>query len=249
MRLLNFKKNIKTDIGNPYILGSTVDDKGCNFAIFSKNATSIKLLLFEDERSNKPKYIIDFNIKLNKTGDIWHIYVYNIGLGFFYGYSIDGYYEPAKSGYRFNQNKLLLDPYAKAVGGKCYWHLSNAYGYDPNSNLGDLSFSKEKNYETEVKSIIVDNSKFDWENDKPLNIPLKDSIIYEMHVRGFTIHESSKVKYPGTYLAITEKISYLKELGITSVELLPVFEFNELEDLRFNPDTKERLKNFGDILL
>ncbi len=240
----NFSQNLKTEKGNPDNLGSTLDKNGCNFAIYSKNAEIISLLLFNKNDLSIPTYIVPLNKKFNKTEDVWHIYVYGVKKGQHYGYSIDGPYCPKKKGHRFNPNKLLLDPYAKTVSGGCHWNYFNSYGYDINSGEGHVSFSKEKNYDSIVKSIVIDENDFNWGNDIPLNTPWEDTIIYEMHVRGFTFDRSSKIKYPGTYLGVIEKIPYLKELGITSIELLPIYEFNELENNKFNPVTKERLKNF-----
>lgn len=235
--------NLKTEPGNPYLFGATLDHKGCNFALFSKNAKSVSLLLFNSNDNSKPSHIILLDNKINKTGDVWHIYIQDIKQGQQYGYIIDGPYEPNK-GHRFNKNKLLVDPYTKAVTGSYNWNKNEAFGYIIGSDLKDLSFGSQKNYDSEVKSVIVDCADFDWEGDKQLNIPLKDSIIYEAHVRAFTQDPSSKVKYPGTYLGLIEKIPYLKKLGITTIELLPVHEFNELENTRLNPVTKKRLKNF-----
>lgn len=236
------KTKLKTEAGNPYSLGAALNGDGCNFAVFSKNARRVFLLLYNSKDAN-PEYIIPLNSKINKTGDIWHIYVYGVKSGQCYGYAFDGKYKPDKTGHRYNVHKLIVDPYSKALCGQSHWD-ERSFGFDLNSNKGYHSFSKVNNYDSGVKSIVVGNTKFDWNNDKPLNIPFSKTIIYEMHVRGFTIDKSSKVKYPGTYLGIIDKIPYLKELGVTAVELLPVFEFNELEDIRFNPITKERLKNF-----
>ncbi len=237
-------EELKTKKGNPDILGATLDKSGCNFAIYSENAENIKLILFKKSDLKKPTHIIDFDKNINKTDNIWHIYIYGIKNGQHYGYSIDGSYNPDKKGHRFNPNKLLLDPYSKAVSGSCNWNFSNSYGYDINSNEGHTSFSKDNNFSSASKSIVVSDNDFDWGDDRSPNIPWKDTIIYEMHVRGFTRDTTSKVKYPGTYHGMIKKIPYLKDLGITAIELLPVFEFNELENNRFNPITKEKLKNF-----
>jgi len=237
------KNGLKTEPGSPYLFGANLDHNGCNFALFSKNATNVTLLLYEKNNIKTPSHKIDFDKKINKTGNVWHIYIHGVKHGQLYGYAIDGPYIP-EEGHRFNLNKLLIDPYSRAVSGSYHWNKSEAFGYIIGSKEGDLSFSKEKNYDTDVKSIAIDCTDFDWENDKPLNIPMKDSIIYEMHVRAFTYDKSSGVKYPGTYVGVIEKIPYLKDLGITTVELLPIHEFNELENIRINPETKEKLKNF-----
>ncbi|MCB1190565.1 MAG: glycogen debranching protein GlgX [Leptospiraceae bacterium] len=244
MRRIISKSGLSTDVGSPYELGATPAVNGCNFALFSKNATKVNLLLFEKETDSEPSCFIELDPKLNKTGDIWHIFLYGIGHGQLYGYTVDGPYHP-EMGHRFNVNKLLLDPYARAVCGNYDWDKESAYGYDIKSKLGDLSFSHQKNFEVAAKAAVVDHFQdFDWGNDKPLNIPKTDTIIYEMHVRGFTVDPSSGVEHPGTYLGAIEKIPYLKKLGVTTVELLPVHGFNHLENTNYNPKTKERLVNF-----
>jgi glycogen operon protein len=237
------KDGINTLSGRPYIYGATLYPEGCNFALFSKNATSVSLLLFNDYKDSEPAHIIALDKRLNKTGDMWHIFVEGIKEGQYYGYAVDGPYDPV-NGHRFNVNKLLIDPYSKAVSGHYHWNKSSAYGYDRNHPDRDLFFCKIKNYDTHSKSIVVDDRDFDWEGDKPLHIPMKDTIIYETHVRGFTRHPSSKVNHPGSYIGLIEKIPYLKELGITTVELLPVHEFNELEKIETNPLTGEKLVNY-----
>nr|HPO50697.1 alpha-amylase family glycosyl hydrolase [Spirochaetota bacterium] len=238
------KSDLKTGQGSPYYEGATLNIEGCNFTVFSKNATDVYLLLFDNCEDAEPRRIIKFDPKINKTGDMWHIFVYGVKQGQFYGYCVDGPYWPEKKGHRFNVNKLLIDPYAKAVTGEYKWVDLSSFGYDYYSPYKDLSFDKQKNWGNVPKSVVVDTENFDWEGDKPLNIPLNETIIYEMHVRGFTNDESSGVKNPGTYLGVIEKIPYLKELGITTIELLPVHEFNEFENTRINPMTKERLVNF-----
>jgi isoamylase len=243
MAKIEIKDGMKTEAGSPYLLGANLTPEGCNFAIFSKNATSVTLHFFEKHSDAKPFHSVKLDEKINKTGDIWHIFVYGIIHGYLYGYTVDGPYYPEKKGHRFNKNKLLLDPYTKAVSGSYEWNDKTVFGYNFFSKSKDLSFSNENNFGTVSKSTVVD-VYFDWEGDKPLNIPLSETIIYELHVRGFTYDSSSNVKYPGTYLGLIEKIPYLKELGITTVELLPIHAFNELENIRNNPITGERLVNF-----
>lgn len=238
--------DLKTEPGAPYLFGAELNQNGCNFAIFSKNAKSVSLLLFDHPNDAKPSYVLDLDRKVNKTGDVWHIFILGIKEGQCYGYVMDGPYWPDREGHRFNKNKLLLDPYAKAISGNYNWKVSAAYGYQINHPLGDLSFNEESNFSHTAKSVVVDSRNFDWEGDKPLSTPLKDSIIYELHTRAFTLDSpaSSGEHKPGTYLGIIDKIPYLKELGITTVELLPVHHFNHLENIRKNPITNERLYNF-----
>lgn len=236
--------NLRTEHGSPYMFGADITPSGCNFAIFSKNATAVSLLLFNKVDDIKPSHIIELDSKVNKTGDVWHIFIYGIVEGQLYGYSVDGPYWPDREGHRFNKNKLLLDPYAKAVSGEYNWNESSAYGYQIGSLLGDLSFNEEANYGKTAKSVVVDSDNFNWEGDKQLYIPLKDTVIYEVHTRAFTNDPSSKVTKPGTYAGIIEKIPYLKDLGVTTVELLPVHHFNHKENIKHNPVTNEHLYNF-----
>ncbi|OHD55732.1 MAG: glycogen debranching enzyme GlgX [Spirochaetes bacterium GWF1_51_8] len=234
---------MNTEAGNPYLLGATVTANGCNFALFSRHASGVTLLLFNSHTALKPTHTITLDPRRNKTGDVWHIFVHDIIDGQYYGYMVDGPYKPL-DGHRFNANKLLIDPYTTAIGGEYYWNETSAYGYDRSSPEGDLSFSAEKNINIKAKSMVVDESSFDWDDDKPLQIPMNDTIIYETHVRSLTRHDSSGVKHPGTYLGVIDMIPYLRDLGITTLELLPVQHFNELENFHTDPVTGEPLKNY-----
>ena len=229
--------------GTALPLGANLIAGGCNFSIFSANAEKVSLFLFENEDSERPIRIYHLNKKQNKTGDIWHIFISGIKHGQFYGYAIDGPFAP-EAGHRFNGNKLLIDPYARAVTRSCIYGGEKNFGYIFNHPDRDLSFNNHINYGEAIKSIVIDNTLFNWGNDFHPQIPLKDSIIYEMHVRGFTQSSSSDCRNSGTYSAIAEKIPYLKKLGITAVELLPVYEFNENENMRIDPETKNKLVNF-----
>lgn len=237
------KNGVNTEPGSPYLYGATLTADGCNFALFSRHATAVMLLLFEKPDSENPSNIIPFDPCINRTGDVWHIFVHDIKQGQLYGYIVDGPYHP-KKGHRYNSTKLLLDPYAKAVVGNYHWDDPVAYEYVFGSSPNDLAQNTQKNYGKVGKCVVVDSSDFDWEGDKPLNIPLRETIIYETHVRGFTRHASSNISHPGTYRGVIEKIPYLKELGITTLELLPVQGFNHIENFRTNPKTGERLYNF-----
>lgn len=235
---------LMTTPGTPYLYGAELDERGCNFAIFSKNATNVTLLLFSNFSDEHPTHQVPFDNKINKTGDVWHIYIYDIQPGQYYGYIIDGPYCPAETGHRFNKNKLLIDPYAKAISGNYQWNKPAAFSYDTTSSRKDLSFNTEKNYNLMAKSVVIDGADFDWNDDKPLNIPMDETIIYEMHISAFTKDKSSGAKNPATYLGVIEKIPYLKELGITTIELLPIHEFNPEENIRENPLTQEKLVNY-----
>ena len=227
--------------GRP-ILGATVYSDGVNFGIFTRNGTQVYLELYQNYYDDKPSHRFKLDPVVNKTGDIWHIFVKGVRHGQFYGWRVEGPYEPL-NGHRFNVYKLLADPYSKAITGSFNWDEDAVYGYDRNSPLKDLSFSTIDSAISPTKSVVIDDKVYDWEGDKHLNIPWKDTIIYEMHVRLFTMSPTSKVKYPGTFPGILEKIDHLKELGVTAVELMPVFEFNPEANTNVNPFTGEKLKD------
>ena len=235
-------KQLLTRPGKPLPLGATLRERGVQFAIFSRHATAITLQLFAASEDRSPMAEIPLDPRVNKTGDIWHIFVEGITAGQMYGYRVDGPYRP-REGMRFNKNKLLLDPRARAVTGNFNWNLSDARGHDISSPEGDLSFSTTDSAGGVPKCIVLGND-FHWGDDRPLNIPLKDTIIYEIHVRGLTCHPSAQVHHPGTFRGVVEKIPYLKELGITALELLPIQEFYEQEIFRKDPTTGSPLSNY-----
>lgn len=215
--ILRHHTSKKIEPGNDAHLGAVIRDGGVNFAVFSQHAVSVYLLLF-DEPDRQPADVI----RMERSGDIWHIFVHGIGAGQLYGLKVNGPYDPEK-GLRFNPYKLLVDPYAKALSGvgKHKDHLM--FGYDVMSPDKDLAMDTRDNAHIAPKSIVVDDS-FDWQNDAKPNIPMDKLLIYEVHLKGFTAHPSSGVKHPGTYLGFIEKIPYLKELGINAVEFLPIHE-------------------------
>ncbi|NLL70735.1 MAG: glycogen debranching protein GlgX [Epulopiscium sp.] len=240
--LMRRKEGFQIRDGRPE-LGATVDPGGTNFAIFSRHATQVILEFYENFYDIVPMFQYHLDPKYNKTGDVWHIYVEGIGHGTFYGWRVDGPYEP-ENGHRFNVHKLLMDPYAKAISGTHDFSNERMYGYDKfNKADKDLSFSVLDSAQVTCKSIVIDTEKYDWEGDVRPKIPMEDTIIYEMHVRLFTQHSSSNVKQRGTFQGILEKIHHLKELGITSVELLPIFEFNMNSIENTNPQTGEKLRD------
>lgn len=208
--------------GSPLPLGTTIVRDGINFAIFSKHATEVTLVVYSPDEASS---IVEFPLdpRINRTGEVWHVYIRGLHPGIHYGYRINGPRDHHL--HRFDPGRVLLDPYAKAISGGCEWGQPEAEVY------------------RHRRCIIVDED-FDWGTDQPLNIPLSDSVIYELHVRGFTQHASSAVTHPGTFAGLIEKIPYLKSLGVTAVELLPVNEFEELESDRVNPFTGERLLNY-----
>src|SRR5262249_9999097 len=194
-------------------LGATVTPQGVNFSIFSRSASKIELLLFEREDDNHPR-VITLDATDNRTYHYWHILVPEIQAGQLYGYRVHGPFDPANA-MRFDASKVLLDPYSRGVA------VPKAYSREAARQRGD-------NTATAMKSVVVDASRYDWEGDTPLSKPCNQSIIYEMHVKGFTRHPSSGVseKNRGTFRGLIEKIAYLQDLGISAVELLPIFQFD-----------------------
>ena len=215
--------NIQRGTAIPF--GATPFRNGVNFAIFSKEATSCMLVLV-DSGSNNILAELSFDPVRNRTGNVWHMFVENLNPGAHYCYRFDMQPNPNPAVYRFNPNLLLLDPYVRAVTGGGPWGAHTAA-------------TAPQRY-----SVIKEWGLADWQKDEPLNTPLVDSIIYELHVRGFTVHETSMVAHPGTFAGLTEKIPYLKQLGVTAVELLPVNEFEEADTDRVNPFTGQPLLNF-----
>ncbi|OHD63460.1 MAG: glycogen debranching enzyme GlgX [Spirochaetes bacterium RBG_13_51_14] len=234
-------RKLKTSPGCPLPLGANFAKSGIQFSIFSRHATAVTLILFESDRPDSEQIKIPLDSEINKTGDIWHILVHDLTDGQLYGYKIDGPYEPHK-GQRYNSNKLILDPRARAVTGTRRWDLTKALGYDPDSLDLDLSFSEIDNTPFMPKCIAVATSR--KTRGRSPRIPERDSIIYELHLKGFTWHPSSKVRHRGTYRGLVEKIPYLKELGVNVVELMPVQEFDDEDNTNINPGTGEKLKNF-----
>ena len=220
----------KTSSGRQHPLGATVDESGVNFALFSQNATGVELLLFNEHDHPEPAQVIALDPKTNKSFHFWHVYVEGLSAGMHYAYRVDGPNEPW-NGHRFNRNKVLIDPYAKGNTNNL-WNRVNACG--PNDNM-----------RTSLRSVVIDTKGYDWEGDQPLRRPMNESVIYEMNVRGFTKRENSNVKHPGTFRGVIEKIPYLKELGVTAVELLPVFEFDETEILRMDQEGKPLYNYWG----
>lgn len=229
--------------GRPWPLGSVVTNAGINFAIFSRHATTVWLLLFDEPTAGTASHTFELDSIENRSGDIWHIHLSGLKHGQLYLYQIDGPYDP-EQGHRFNRHKPLLDPYARAVTGNFEWDLSQAYGYDPTSPEADLSFSTTTNLAGMPKCIAYGDDGFDWQGDRPLNRPLSETIIYETHIRSLTCHPGAGVEHPGTYMGVVEKIPYFKDLGVTAIELLPIHLFNEWEFERCNPITGERLRNY-----
>lgn len=233
----------EVEAGNPLPIGGAHQQgSGVNFVLFSRHATGVRLEFYQDSGDSSPSRIIDFDPVRHRTGDVWHVRVRGIPAGQLYGYRVQGPYSP-EEGHRFNSNKLLLDPYARALAGVEKWDFPAARGYDSSSRLADLSISTVDNAGTAPKCVFT-HDVFDWGTDSPPKHSAADTVVYETHVRGFTVHPSSGVVHPGTFAGLTEKIPYLQDLGVTAIELMPVLEFNENESDRLNPITGEKLKNY-----
>jgi glycogen operon protein len=195
-------------------LGASVASAGVNFSLFSRSASLVELLFFDGPEDAKPERIIKLAPETHRTYHYWHVFVPGIKPGQLYGYRVHGPFDPSK-GMRFDSTKLLLDPYGRGVA------VPRAYDREAASKRGD-------NVGKAFKSVVVDTSGYDWEGDEPLRHPSSRTIIYEMHLRGFTQHPNSGVAEHkrGTYAGLIDKIPYLQELGISAVELLPVFQFD-----------------------
>ena len=214
--------NITVHTGRAHPLGATWDGKGVNFAIYTENAEYVDLCLFESNKSVEASATIRLP---ERSNHIWHAYLPGIKPGQLYGYRVHGPYAPS-NGHRFNASKLLLDPYAKAISGTVNWHDA-LFGYIPGHPDQDLSFNEADSAPYMPKSVVIDTA-FDWEGDQPLRTPFHKTIIYELHVKGFTqLHPDIPENTRGTYAALSHPASmeYLKNLGITAVELMPVQHF------------------------
>jgi isoamylase len=236
------RPSIGVQPGKPYPLGATVLPGRVHFGLVSRNATCIWLQIYDTPEARYPELEFELSPDRHRTGDVWHIEVSGIGPGTLYLFRVDGPFAPEK-GLRFNRNIPLLDPYARALTGNFRWDLSEARAYDPDSPRVDLSYRNGCDTSRLPKCIVMDDY-FDWQGDRPLNYPLGECVIYEAHVRGLSRHPSAKVDHPGTYRGVVEMIPYLKDLGITSLELLPIQEFDEFELHRTNPRTGELLTNY-----
>jgi isoamylase len=234
----------RTDIrvGVPLPLGTHARGGGVNFAFFSRHASRVRLELFDHPEDATAARVIDLDPARNRTGDVWHVWIEGIRPGQLYAYRVDGPYQP-KDGHRFNFNKLLIDPFATAISPLPDWDFGAARGYDLSSPERDLVCSKVDDAGAMPKCVFT-HEHFHWHDDRQLKHPWSKTVIYETHVRGFTVHPSSGVEHPGTYRGLMEKIPYFKELGVTAVELMPVQEFNEHQVTGINPQTGQPLGNY-----
>ena len=220
--IIKDRRSVEIREGQPLPRGAMWDGKGVNFALFSANATRVELCLFDDagrqelQRIDLPEF----------TDEIWHGYVPNLEPGTVYGYRVHGPYEPEK-GHRFNHNKLLLDPYARAHIGSLTWNDA-CFGYTIGAENADLSFDERDSAPFVPKCVVVDPT-FEWRQEtRRHQVPWDRTIVYELHVRGYTkLHPKVLKKQRGTFAGLSnaEVVSYIRSLGVTSVELLPVFTF------------------------
>jgi len=216
--------------GQPHPIGATVMDDGVNFSLFSRSATAVELLIFDRYDDRVPRQVVPLDPRSHRTFDYWHAHVQGAGAGMIYGYRVHGPDAPHE-GQRFDPDKVLVDPYARAI----------VYG-DNFSHAN--ACSDGANVESAMKSLVVDSSDYDWEGVERPRVEPTERIIYEMHVRGFTKDPSSGTRQPGTFDALVEKIPYLLDLGVTTIELLPVFQFDENDSSFVDPLTGRRLTNF-----
>ncbi len=227
--------------GFPLPLGTHEYGKGVNFALFSRHASRVRLELFDQPLDLTPARVVDLDPLRNRTGDVWHVWIEGIRSGQLYAYRVDGPYQP-RDGHRFNFHKLLLDPFATAISRIPHWDFGPACGYDPAAEQ-DLVPSTLDDADDMPKCVFT-HEYFHWQDDLPLRHPWSKTVIYELHIRGFTVHPNAGVTHPGTYRGLMEKIPYLQELGVTAVELMPVYEFNECQAPVINPQSGKPLTNF-----
>lgn len=216
---------IRTLRGRPLPLGVSTASDGLNFALLCRHGTSVWLVAYPLEGDDQPIAEIRLHPRFNRTGDHWHVQVTGLPQAFRYGWRVDG---PTGDGHRYDPSRVLLDPAAPIISDAETW--GGTCETDPQR--------------TGRRSLYFRGPRYDWGDDAPPLIALEDSIVYELHVRGFTCHPSSGVSKPGTFAGLVEKIPYLQWLGVTAVELLPIHEFDECDCPFTNPITGERNRNF-----
>lgn len=197
--------------GHSHPLGARPDAGGVSFCVYSGDAQAIELLLYDRVDDAEPARTVTLSSSRHRTWHYWHVYVEGLRAGQLYAYRAHGPFDPLR-GQRFDGDKVLLDPYGRAVAVPRQWHRAAACA--PGRNDAQA-----------CKSVVADDHAYDWEGDRPLRRPFAHTVIYELHVRGFTAHPSSGVgaERRGTFAGLIEKIPYLRALGITAVELLPIF--------------------------
>ena len=201
--MLMLHRHPALQFSHPLPYGAILHEKGVQFVVFSRTATAMRVLLYDDVNDPEPTDVIVFDRECDRWGDIWSIFVPGIGAGQLYHFQADGPYEPER-GHRFDRTARLIDPYTRALAG---------------------NFLPSRDGIIRPPKCVVIDDKFDWQGDRHLRRELSETVIYEMHVRGFTRSPTSEVEHPGSYLAVIDKIPYLQSLGVTAVELMPVHEF------------------------
>ncbi|MFM8273195.1 MAG: glycogen debranching protein GlgX [Gemmata sp.] len=215
----------RTSRGRPLPLGPSLTPDGANFALLCRHGERVTLVILPAEGGNAPLAELPLHPRQNRTGDHWHIRVHDLPEAFCYGWRVDGPHGPRT---RFDPSRLLIDPSAVMISDADTW--AGTCERDPQR--------------TSRRSLYRRGTRYNWEEDAPPLTEYEDSVIYEVHVRGFTCDPSSGVQFPGTFAGLVEKIPYLKWLGVTAVELMPVFEWDECDCPFFHPKTGEKLTNF-----
>jgi isoamylase len=216
-------EELKIYPGTPYPIGASWDGEGVNFALYSENADAVELCLFDQEHGALETHRIFLP---EHSHQVWHGYIPGIKPGQLYGYRVHGPHDPS-NGHRFNKNKLLIDPYAKAIAGVIDWDDS-LFAYNFDAEEKDLSFDESDSALFVPKAVVIDDASYDWEGDKRNRVSYHNSIIYELHVKGFTkLHPEIPEEIRGTYAALGHPVTidYLTSLGVTTVELMPVHQF------------------------
>jgi glycogen operon protein len=216
--------------GRTHPLGATPDAYGVNFAVYCGHATNVELLLFGTAGHALPEQVIVLDRQRNHTFMFWHVYVVGLRPGARYAFRVDGEFDPHGTGDRYDRSKVLIDPYARVTALE-RWNRARA------SVPGD-------NVDCAMQSVVIDLKDYDWEGDQPLHLPMSETVIYELHVRGFTRSPSAEVEHPGTFAGLIAKIPYLQRLGITAVELLPICQFDPQEPHGANPFDGSLLVNY-----
>ena len=217
---------LRTSRGRPLPLGVSSAHDGLNFALLCRHGTAVTLVLLKLDGGDEPIAEISFDPRLNRTGDHWHVLVTGLPpQGFRYGFMVDG---PTGVGHRYDPTKLLFDPASPLLSNGSVWGAG-----------GDTD-----KHRTSRRSLYFRGPRYEWDDDAPPLVPQEETIVYELHVRGFTCHASSAVSKPGTFAGLAEKIPYLKWLGVTAVELLPIHEFDETDCPFANPKSGKLNRNF-----
>ncbi len=229
--------------GFPYPLGAQVEETGVNFAVYSRHAERMWVELYDHVEDAHPSKAYELDPAQHRTGDVWHIWIPGLKAGQLYGFRADGPYRP-EEGLRFNRHKLLLDPCARWVVSPPRWDFEPAHGYEVDAEGRDTGRPDSRDDAGQMAKSIVAARRTPRKVAPFPRRPWNETVIYETHVRGLTIHPSSGVDHPGTYRGVIEKLPYLADLGVTAIELLPVFEFNEWGTQVRHPETGEHLRNY-----